>query len=327
MAFSPSKSVIEGTTSLLNSEKYSDLTITTQTRSFKAHKAIICTQSPVLAAMSDAGFKESSTGTLALEHDDPATVQHMITFFYTGNYDPGNPDVTVPDTKPSVGTGNYDPEDPDVTVTDTKPSIGPILMANTLVYSIADKYDIENLKALAKSKFETLAPAAWACEEFPTIVATVFDSTPDTDLGLRGVVSQICAARIDELLASETWTELIANDGAIGVAVFKLAHESSVLGIGEAKGEILASERKLELAESGVKVLIEDLNLVSECNDRLRERLEEAHEEFEGIMDKWKEEGLNKTCVLCEDRLFEGLGSELAGFKDKLVYGGESRFL
>ncbi len=200
-------------------------------------------------------------------------------------------------------------------------------MANTLVYSIADKYDIENLKVLAKVKFEDLASAAWDCEEFPAIVATVFDSTPDTDLGLRDVVSNICAARIDELLASETWTELIANDGAIGVAVFKLAHKSSVLSIGEAKGELLAREQELKLAKESVEARMEDLNLVCSCNERLGERFEEAHEDFESIMDKWEDEGLNKMCVLCEDRLFEGLSSDLAGFKDKLLYGGESKLL
>ncbi len=258
--------------------------------------------------MSDAGFKESSTATLALEHDDPATVQHMITFLYTGNYDAGNPDVTATDT-------------------DAKASVGPILMANTLVYSIADKYDIDNLKVLAKAKFETLASAAWDCEEFPAIVASVFDSTPDTDLGLRDIVSNICAARIDELLASETWTELIAKDGAIGVAVFKLAHKSSVARIGDAKREIVDGELELEGARRAVKALMEDLNLVCSCNERLGERFEEAHGDFESIMDKWKDEGLNNMCVLCNDRLFEGLSSDLAGFKDKLLYNGEGRFL
>ncbi len=307
MAVSLSKSLIEGTTSLLNSEKYSDLTITTQTRSFKVHKAIICTQSPVLAAMSDAGFKESSTGTLALQHDDPATVQRMITFLYTGNYDPEDPDIT-------------DTEDDD-------PSPGPSLMANTLVYSIADKYDIEALKTLAKAKFQALASVAWDCDEFPAIVATVFDSTPNTDLGLRGVVSQICAERIDELLASETWTELLAQDGAIGVVVFKLAHKNSVSHVAKAKGEIVACERELKSANEAVKARMKDLELACSCNERLCERFEEAYEDFERIMKIWAEKRLSMVCDLCDVKLFDGLSSDMAGFKIKLMFGGESRFL
>ena len=151
MALNPCKSLGIGIQSLLKSGKYSDLTITTQDRSFKVHKAIVCTQSKVLAAMSDGGFKESSTAILPLDHDDPATFERMVTFLYTGKYDQGNPGITVQDAKPCVG---------------------PILLAHTLVYSIADKYDIEDLKALAEAKFETVASATWSCKDFfPSIVA------------------------------------------------------------------------------------------------------------------------------------------------------------
>ncbi|CAF9927219.1 MAG: hypothetical protein ALECFALPRED_003651 [Alectoria fallacina] len=47
--------------------------------------------------MFDGGFKESSTAILPLDHDDPATVERMVTFLYTGKYDQGNPDITVQD--------------------------------------------------------------------------------------------------------------------------------------------------------------------------------------------------------------------------------------
>lgn len=83
MTSSPSNGLLESASRLV-SEKFSDLTITTQTRSFKVHKAIVCTQSKVLAALSNASF----ISTLPLEHDNPAAVERMITFLYTGNYDP-----------------------------------------------------------------------------------------------------------------------------------------------------------------------------------------------------------------------------------------------
>ncbi len=97
------KGLVDGATSLLDAEKYSDLTLTTQTRSFKVHKAIVCTLFKVLAAMCDSGFRESSSSALLLNRDNLAAVEPMITFLYTGNYDPGDSDVTEGDGRFSVG--------------------------------------------------------------------------------------------------------------------------------------------------------------------------------------------------------------------------------
>ena len=41
-------------------QKYSDLTLVCEEQEFKVHKAIVCSQSPVLAAACDGDFKVSS---------------------------------------------------------------------------------------------------------------------------------------------------------------------------------------------------------------------------------------------------------------------------
>lgn len=292
MAFNPCKSLEIGIQSLLNSEKYSDLRITTQDRSFKVHKAIVCTQSKVLAAMSDSGFKESSTAVLPLDHDDPATVERMVTFLYTGKYDQGSPDITVKDAELFMG---------------------PILAANALVYSIADKYEIEDLKALAKVKFETFAFAAWNCKDFPAIVAQVFDTTPESDLGLRDVVSLICAKHIDEILTSEVWSDLLTDNGAIGLSILKSARQRSVEEVQKAKDEVMVNEQELDW-------------LIS-CNDRLHKRFDEAHEDLESMADKWGGNGGDEACDECGDGLFEGLKHDLVQFKKALPKSAESGFL
>ena len=209
MSFDPNKSLNEGVGSLLGSQKYSDLTLNTRNRSFKLHKAIVCSQSTVLAAMCDSGFKESSTSILRLEHDDPVTVERMLKFLYTGKYDHG----------------------------DFNSSVCQILMASTLVYSIADKYDIKGLKMLAKAKFESRASLAWGCEDYPAVVAKVFDTTPDTDVGLRDIVGLACADHIDEILVSETWGELLSNKGTIGLVTLKFVRQRSIEALERARKE------------------------------------------------------------------------------------------
>ena len=42
---------------MMMSQKYTDLVLCCQGKEFKVHRAIICTQSPVLAAACDGGFK------------------------------------------------------------------------------------------------------------------------------------------------------------------------------------------------------------------------------------------------------------------------------
>ena len=209
MSLDPNKCLIEGIASLWGSEKYSDLTVTTQHRSFKVHRAIVCPQSKVLAAMCDSGFKESSTSILRLEHDDPATVERMLKFFYTDEYDHG----------------------------DLHSPVCHNLMANTFVYSIADKYDIKGLKALAKAKFESPARMAWSDNDYPAVVAKVFDTTPDTDMSLRDIVGLACADHIDEILVSKTWGELLSNKGTIGLVILKFVRQRSIEAIERARDE------------------------------------------------------------------------------------------
>ena len=207
--FNPNKSLIEGVGSFLGSEKYSDLTVTTQNRSFKLHRAIVCSQSKVLAAMCDSGFKESSTLILRLEHDDEVTIERMLKFLYTGKYSHG----------------------------DLHSLLSYNLIANTLVYSIADKYDIEGLKVMAKAKFQGLARMAWGCKDYPAVVAKVFDTTPDTDMGLRDIVGLACADHIDEILVSETWGELLSNRGTIGRVILKFVRQRSIEAVERAENE------------------------------------------------------------------------------------------
>ena len=124
-------------------------------------------------------------------------------------------------------------------------------MENTLVYSIADKYDIEGLKVLAKAKFEILARVAWSLQDYPAVVAKVFDTTPDTDMGLRDVVGLACADHIDELLASETWGELLSNKGTIGRVIIKIVRQRSIETTERA-------ENKSEVSREIVRIVRDD---------------------------------------------------------------------
>ena len=270
---STSSSLVQGTTSLLKSAKYSDLTITTQTRSFKVHKTIICSQSKVLAAMSDAGFKESSTANLLLEHDDPAAVECMIKFLYSGDYD------------------------------DDTTDINSCLMSHVRVYALAEKYDIEGLKCLAAVKVDDIADGDM-CKDFHAIVAAVFETTPSSDRGLRDVVSRICANHIDAILVDKNWKETLASNGEIGLAMFTLSRQKSVAEVDRVTQQAEDQQQDLDRAiylnqfmREGFDQAHEDLQQILGDVDYIRERNHECkccwYELFERLtvdVDSFKQE-------------------------------------
>lgn len=89
---------------LLGSGKYSDLTLTFGSRSWKVHKSVLCLQSDFFAKACDGGFKVSSTrrtcpkllltgpqethtNTIDLSEDSEYTIAAMVNFMYHGKYD------------------------------------------------------------------------------------------------------------------------------------------------------------------------------------------------------------------------------------------------
>lgn len=62
------------------------------------------------------------------------------------------------------------------------------LTVNTLMYALADKYEIEDLKALAKAKFEQAVLQDWESQAFAHAAGLAFDTTHSSDKGLRSVI-------------------------------------------------------------------------------------------------------------------------------------------
>ncbi|KAL2142003.1 hypothetical protein VTI28DRAFT_1693 [Corynascus sepedonium] len=78
--------IYNGLSKLYGDEKYADLTVTCGERTFRLHRAIICSQSPIFETACSGGFRESTTGRITIEEVDPDILAKFVEFIYTGNY-------------------------------------------------------------------------------------------------------------------------------------------------------------------------------------------------------------------------------------------------
>ncbi|KAF2085251.1 hypothetical protein K490DRAFT_67899 [Saccharata proteae CBS 121410] len=178
--------------------KYSDLTVQCEDREFKVHKVIVCGQSSYFSKMCDGDWKEAVEGLIKLVDDDPCVVDAMLHFLYNNDYN---------------GSGNQDGR------------VSPLLF-NTLVYSIADKYDIRSLKQTSLEKFRKAVAVAWELDDFPHAVAEVYSTTPASDRGLRDIVVHFSHRNVDHLMKKQPFVKMVEDTAGFAGDLVKKVLES-----------------------------------------------------------------------------------------------------
>lgn len=113
-------------------------------------------------------------------------------------------------------------------------------MSNTLVYAIADKYDLSGLKSLAKERVQVSAKKSTAyttTADLPDVARTVFESTPATDCGLRDIIIDLCSSSIDDIVkdADTVMTDTIQDIGSLSFGILLKIREADKLALARAK--------------------------------------------------------------------------------------------
>ncbi|KAK5124058.1 hypothetical protein LTR85_002255 [Meristemomyces frigidus] len=123
----PAQHFIAANKSYLQDPSFSDFIIRTASgNAYRVHRNIISSHSNYFAKLCRGDFKESTAGEVTLHDDPPEAVKLMIDFFYTFDYKvPGSAISGLPD-----------------------------LEVYAMVFILADKYEIPDLKAHAFHCFE-----------------------------------------------------------------------------------------------------------------------------------------------------------------------------
>lgn len=82
---------------------------------------------------------------------------------------------------------------------------------NARVYSIADKYDIPQLKELAEKKFAKIVGSCWDMDDFSDLITEVYNSTPSSDVVLRDRVVDKSCDNIDALRVKDHFKRVMKS--------------------------------------------------------------------------------------------------------------------
>ncbi|TKA62866.1 hypothetical protein B0A49_08877, partial [Cryomyces minteri] len=159
------------------------------------------------------------------ENFDQATVQRMLSYLYTSDYDSGYVGSDAESSKELV----KDREDEHVftriekevfgLVIDTEESSNietahldsnTITIRHVLVYAIADYYDIPDLMELAFQNIRHQMYGGFQVKYFAEVVKKIYASTPDSEEKLRGLVHEATVEHIGELIQDDGFMDTIA---------------------------------------------------------------------------------------------------------------------
>lgn len=165
------------------------------------------------------------------------------------------------------------------------------MLNNISVYAIADKYDIPTLKKLAEIKFRNLAYSLWPHHDFPAVVKSAYESTPDNDEGLRGVVASICADHVEDMLVlGDPSAFEMGNIGQLGFDILNIVNENSKKSHEQISSALAIAELQLRDKTADAEALKYD----KYC---LTEKLESWSASMEDIISKVRKVQWCRHCV------------------------------
>jgi len=171
---------------LLKSGQFSDLTVKCNSKSFKVHRCIVCPQSAFFSKALNGEFKEASSQVVDLHDDDPLIVEKMLCYLYEGDYE-DDPPKTIPKRHKSLSSK------------DEKSTPETAAHINARMYNIGDKYVIQGLMDLAKSKFESVIANGFDDTNFISIMAFVYSTDIPGGSGLRDFITKHAVERLSSL--------------------------------------------------------------------------------------------------------------------------------
>lgn len=239
----------------------------------------------------------------------------MLVYLYTSDYDWPVSQSISQEEKPSSSAA-------------AESSSYKEIMDHVQMYTMADKFDIEDLKFLAEHRFHACIEGRWPLPRFPAILRDIFNETSASDNSLKATVLRLCIEHIDALLETE---EADIQNARNDASLPKRANEDVTLQQVLAEDTDLAytvltqvvknhkeMSAKAIAALGGLKEEYEiNLETISKENGRLKAKLQKAEKQiatFKALMEAGS--NFSKCCNGYATVIKQGPGSN--GFESKL---------
>lgn len=164
-------------------------------------------------------------------------------------------------------------------------------MDNVRVYAVAAKYHLPGLKDLAKARVLALTKPKstyTGTSDFGDVVRFAFESTPDTDNGLRDIFIQLCADFFPDVLVHEGLDAVIKDIASLSFGILQKYSErkGQLLERAIADGVTLREQLSSSKAETGSVINRERRAQAEKCatffaegqvRDQVRESFKSEH--------------------------------------------------
>ncbi|KAI5368042.1 Putative BTB/POZ domain-containing protein [Septoria linicola] len=279
MANEHDQAFLDAMAALHTSEQYSDMTISCGGRNFPLHRAVVCSQSDLLARQIDSAFKES-LGVIEHNHFGPEVIQRMIQFLYTRLYAVPSVQVLAESTSSALTSTPTSAADADTTTNASSTvattakehheeendylPLNEILILHVEMAAAGNYFHIESLKQKAAEMFKTALEAhPWEKQGFPALLDCVYAQPKSEDRGMREAVLQVARKHAHALSQRQDFVATVDNSPHLGEFCAALTYA-------------VVDDRQLE--EKRYEVVRKDL---SRQVERLERQLQDATDAIE----------------------------------------------
>ncbi|KAI1158446.1 hypothetical protein F5B18DRAFT_667917 [Nemania serpens] len=210
-----SKSSPSLTTKLQNIKDYSDLILECDGQEFRVHRAIVCAQSPVLAAALRGDYQWSYNS--ALDLISSGVSEGTSTVKQQDDIEIVNESIN--------NTEELDAGDGALELWD---NTSDRLICHSRMNFIADYYDVAALAELSSARVQEILASKWSAEQFCDLLQQSLDSTHDK--GFLRMLGAEAANHIDELFEMNVFEE-----GSLGEGLAFYALPQCILRLREAE--------------------------------------------------------------------------------------------
>ncbi|KAE9364483.1 hypothetical protein N431DRAFT_447658 [Stipitochalara longipes BDJ] len=208
------------------SGKYTDLHIHCENITFEAHRAVICSRSPVLANLVDALEGDGQNiRHLDLTHDGILVVQELLYWMYTSNYSDCRDFCLAKEKKSHLKSETEPSSSRRRSMANNIPTksssksrhqtLTPVcLIFNTKMFLAAITYQLPDLKTLAKEKYVLAMTYFWDNEEFVESVGLLWSNTKGMEEELKDEVAQVVFTNLERLEKYEEFRTILWGEGS-----------------------------------------------------------------------------------------------------------------